>query len=207
MSLRRITGRATKCGPSALSAITGQPTHDCAATIRRVRRDGRPVRGVKEQHLVSAAWALGWNITPRRDIAPYPSDDPYYVHRDKRDLPTLAQWCREQEPGVYVVVTGMGRARHYVAVELGQTARGAQTITVADSCNRKPVPLADADTHRFGPRSRVSWAAWAYQDESHARAEAELQDAEREVKRARMVLRQAERKRDSLKARLNRSWV
>ena len=29
-------GRATKCGPSAMSAITGKPTHECAAILRDV---------------------------------------------------------------------------------------------------------------------------------------------------------------------------
>ncbi len=29
--LHRITGRATKCGPSAISAIVGVPTHEAAA--------------------------------------------------------------------------------------------------------------------------------------------------------------------------------
>ena len=34
--LHRITGRATKCGPSAISAIAGVPTHEAAAVIRRL---------------------------------------------------------------------------------------------------------------------------------------------------------------------------
>ena len=40
--LHRITGRATKCGPSAISAIAGVPTHEAAAVVRLVRvpRDG-----------------------------------------------------------------------------------------------------------------------------------------------------------------------
>ena len=34
--LHRITGRATKCGPSAISAIADIPTHEAAAVIRRL---------------------------------------------------------------------------------------------------------------------------------------------------------------------------
>lgn len=34
MRLHTITGRARKCGPTALSAITGRPSHECAALIR-----------------------------------------------------------------------------------------------------------------------------------------------------------------------------
>ncbi len=40
MKLHRIVGRAGKCGPSAMSAVTGLPTHDCAALLREVT--GRP---------------------------------------------------------------------------------------------------------------------------------------------------------------------
>ena len=36
MKPHRITGRARMCGPSALSAVTGLPTHDCAALLRKV---------------------------------------------------------------------------------------------------------------------------------------------------------------------------
>ena len=36
MKLHRIVGRAGKCGPSAMSAVTGIPTHDCAALLREV---------------------------------------------------------------------------------------------------------------------------------------------------------------------------
>ena len=36
MKLHRIVGRAGKCGPSAMSAVTGLATHDCAALLREV---------------------------------------------------------------------------------------------------------------------------------------------------------------------------
>ena len=41
----RITGRALKCGPAAISAIAGVPTHEAAAVIRRLF-DRRAVNGV-----------------------------------------------------------------------------------------------------------------------------------------------------------------
>ena len=42
MTLHRIVGRAGKCGPSAMAAVTGLPTHDCAALLREVTgRDHR----------------------------------------------------------------------------------------------------------------------------------------------------------------------
>ena len=36
MKLHRVVGRARKCGPSAMAAVTGKPTHDCAALLREV---------------------------------------------------------------------------------------------------------------------------------------------------------------------------
>ena len=36
MKLHHLVGRAAKCGPSAMSAVTGLPTHDCAALLREV---------------------------------------------------------------------------------------------------------------------------------------------------------------------------
>ena len=57
--LHRITGRATKCGPSAISAIAGVPTHEAAAVIRRLY-DRRAVTGVYMDELAAALAHLGW---------------------------------------------------------------------------------------------------------------------------------------------------
>ena len=51
--LHRITGRATKCGPSAISAIAGVPTHEAAAVIRRLF-DRPSVNGVHTDELAAA---------------------------------------------------------------------------------------------------------------------------------------------------------
>ena len=40
--LHRIAGRAVKCGPSAISAIAGVPTHGAAAAIRTRSTEQRP---------------------------------------------------------------------------------------------------------------------------------------------------------------------
>ena len=57
--LHRITGRAVKCGPSAISAIAGVPTHEAAAAIRRL--SGRhAVNGVYIDELVAALERFGW---------------------------------------------------------------------------------------------------------------------------------------------------
>ena len=57
--LHRISGRATKCGPSAISAIAGVPTHEAAATIRRLF-DRRSVNGVFMDELAAALAEFGW---------------------------------------------------------------------------------------------------------------------------------------------------
>ncbi len=57
--LHRITGRATKCGPSAISAIAGVPTHEAAAVIRRLF-DRPSVNGVFTDELAAALEAFGF---------------------------------------------------------------------------------------------------------------------------------------------------
>ena len=57
--LHRITGRATKCGPSAISAIAGVPTHEAAAVIRRLF-DRPSVNGVHTDELAAAIEEFGF---------------------------------------------------------------------------------------------------------------------------------------------------
>jgi len=57
--LHRITGRATRCGPSAISAIAGVPTHEAAAVIRRLY-DRHAVNGVYMDELAAALAEFGW---------------------------------------------------------------------------------------------------------------------------------------------------
>ena len=57
--LHKVTGRATKCGPSAISAIAGVPTHEAAAVIRRLF-DRPSVNGVHTDELAAALEAFGF---------------------------------------------------------------------------------------------------------------------------------------------------
>ncbi len=57
--LHRIAGRAVKCGPSAISAIAGVPTHEAAAVIRRLY-DRHAVNGVYIDELAAALEEFGW---------------------------------------------------------------------------------------------------------------------------------------------------
>ncbi len=57
--LHRITGRAVKCGPSAISAIAGVPTHEAAAVIRRLS-DRPAVNGGYTDELAAALEEFGF---------------------------------------------------------------------------------------------------------------------------------------------------
>ena len=57
--LHRITGRAVKCGPAAISAIAGVPTHEAAAVIRRLF-DRPSVNGVHTDELAATLEEFGW---------------------------------------------------------------------------------------------------------------------------------------------------
>ena len=57
--LHRITGRAVKCGPAAISAIAGVPSHEAAAVIRRLF-DRPSVNGVQTDELAAALEEFGW---------------------------------------------------------------------------------------------------------------------------------------------------
>ena len=57
--LHRITGRAVKCGPAAISAIAGVPTHRAAAVIRRLF-DRPTVNGVFIDELAAPLEEFGW---------------------------------------------------------------------------------------------------------------------------------------------------
>ena len=57
--LHRITGRATKCAPSAISAIAGIRTHEAAAIIRKLF-DRKTVNGAYMDELAAALIELGW---------------------------------------------------------------------------------------------------------------------------------------------------
>ena len=56
--LHRITGRAVKCGPSAISAIAGVPTHEATAVIRRLF-DRPSVNGDYTDELAAALGEFG----------------------------------------------------------------------------------------------------------------------------------------------------
>ncbi|MCY4030134.1 MAG: hypothetical protein OXH75_27970 [Acidobacteria bacterium] len=141
--LHRITGRATKCGPSAISAIAGVPTHEAAAVIRRLF-DRPSVNGVHTDELAAALEEFGFVL----DFALW-----HPKHRERRharreevwerifaDVPsevraiTLGTFLDPAPSGTWAIAT----SDHFVAYADG---------FVADSAwfSRKPRPWRRAD--------------------------------------------------------------
>ena len=138
--LHRITGRATKCGPSAISAIAGVPTHHAAAVIRRLY-DRTAVNGVFTDELASALGELGW----RPD---YALRHPKY--RDRRFARREEAWQR-----IFADVPVDVRA-----ITLGTFLDAAPAGTWAISASNHFVAYADgfvADSGAWFSRKPVFW--------------------------------------------------
>ncbi len=151
--LHRITGRATKCGPSTISAIAGVPTHEAAAVIRRLF-DRRSVNGVFIDELAAALAEFGW-------IADYAIRHPKYrerrfARREKAwerifaGIPfdvcamTLGTFLDPAPPGTWAISAG----NHFIAYGDGFVADSGAWL------GRKPRPWfrADPDCDRVARR-------------------------------------------------------
>jgi hypothetical protein len=118
------------CGPTALAAISGQPTSVVHAAIKQCARHIKHVKGVSYGLLQNAGAALGYRLQ-YRDAANWGNA--------KRTWPTLAQWLRANkaiyaQTPVIVCVTG-----HYV------TVCGRSFI---DNHTKTTVPLSKAPGRR-----------------------------------------------------------
>ena len=151
--LHRITGRATKCGPSAISAIAGVPTHEAAAVIRRLF-DRPSVNGVFIDELAAALAEFGW-------MPDYAIRHPKY--RDRRharreevwdrlfaDIPTdvcamtLATFLDPAPAGTWVI----SASNHFVAYADGFVADSGAWL----SRNPRPWFRADPECDRVARR-------------------------------------------------------
>lgn len=118
MKLKKITGRAKKCGPSALSAITGLPTHDCAKYIR-FHTSKRSVNGVHPKDMIQVLQDLNFTCIETRKYA--------------KTLRKFADWVKwlNCEDRIFLVIA----SNHYVVFD---------HENVADSgfwFGRKPVKI------------------------------------------------------------------
>ena len=135
--LHRITGRAIKCGPAAISAIAGVPTHEAAAVIRRLF-DRPSVNGVYTDELAAALEVFGW--APDHALRHPKYRERRYARREEvwerifADVPfdvravTLGTFLDAAPSGTWAISAG----NHFVAYADG---------FVADSCawfSRKP---------------------------------------------------------------------
>ncbi len=150
--LHRITGRATKCGPSAISAIAGVPTHEAAAVIRRLY-DRHAVNGVHMDELAAALAEFGW----APDYALRHPKLRYRPHAQRKeawerifaDVPfdlravTLGTFLDAAPKGAWAI----SASRHFVAYGDGFVADSAWFA-------RKPRPWcrADPDCNRVARR-------------------------------------------------------
>ena len=138
--LHRITGRATKCGPSAISAIAGVPTHEAAAVIRRLY-DRTAVNGVFTDELAAALAEFSW----RPD---YALRHPKY--RDRRFARREEAWQR-----IFADVPFDVRA-----ISLGTFLDAAPAGTWAISASQHFVAYADgfvADSGAWLSRKPAPW--------------------------------------------------
>ena len=118
LSLHKITGRARKCVPSALSAVTGASTHDIAAIMRDLLdRPAIHSASMEESALTLTALCYGVDLV------------------EHNPAPTLRRWVMGAEPGRYIV----RRRGHQMAVAVGD-GWGHW----ADSRNRDPRPIDTA---------------------------------------------------------------
>ena len=133
MKLHRVVGRARMCGPSAMSAVTGLPTHDCAALLRQVTGRSQ-IHGVHQRHLVAAMALAGWRC--ERESHP----------RGAR--PTLAAWLRAHDTFAHPFVLVV--RNHYGALGAGEIADSGALY------HRRPTPVATAPHRRVRVRETIA---------------------------------------------------
>ena len=132
MKLHRIVGRAGKCGPSAMAALTGIPTHDCAALLREVT--GRTqIHGVQSYELMAAMTLAGWHC--KRTVHP------------RAARPTLVAWLDAHDTFADSVVLVV--RYHFVAVGAGEIADSGFMF------DRRPQPVAGAPHRRVRVRQTI----------------------------------------------------
>ena len=142
--LHRITGRAGKCGPAAVSAIAGVPTHEAAAVIRRLS-GRRAIHGVSMDELAAALSALGH--APDRAIR-HPRQGAGRLARNAAawdilfaDVPfelramTLGTFLDERPPGTWAIWA----SNHFVAWGGGLVADSGAWLS------RHPAPWSRAN--------------------------------------------------------------
>ena len=127
--LHRITGRARKCGPTALSAVTGKPSHECAAVIRQATGK-RAINGVSHEAMLAALNLMNY----RTEVMRF----------DRAEWPILNRWLEDNQnkDGIYIIDSG----HHWIAYSAGMLADSGHFF------GRKPIAVSEVTR---GLKSRV----------------------------------------------------
>lgn len=138
-------GKTTWCGPSAMSILTGLSSDECAELLHennpRAYPDPSKIVGVATVDIVYTLRALGCDIGDTQHTKGkwgklYKRWDEW-GERQNYLRPTVAQWYRDVETGVYlVVVTG-----HFIVVEkqhgIGYATDNLKPVKQFDTWNGK----------------------------------------------------------------------
>ena len=145
MRLKTITGRARKCGPSALSAITGEKTEVCAQEIRGITGK-QQVHGVSMRVMSWAVVLLG--LIPHFVVVHQETPESEQWLPDMELLPdgesfisanyTLASFLDRKPDGYWLIVV----RKHFIAYANGQVADSGHMFS------RKPQDWTKDSPHR-----------------------------------------------------------
>ena len=129
MNLFRITGRAGKCGPTALSAMTGRPSHETAAILRDLT--GRTaIHGTDSLEMIYAMEMMGFPLK-----AGFVTKYAKGYHREgsveERAPITLGRFDRDEPDGTWLISI----KNHWIAYSKGYVADSGWLFS------RKPEPF------------------------------------------------------------------
>ena len=142
--LHKITGRAKKCGPSAISAIVGVPTHDAAATLRRLT-GRRAINGVCFRYMHAAFVEYGFKATDfffhqKTNLNTWAGMPFAWMkrHNARQENHTLASFLDTKPDGTWLLCVKC----HWIVYSDGKIADSGWMFS------RKPTAWTDSKLHR-----------------------------------------------------------
>ena len=140
----KITGSNRWCGPTAMSAVTGRTSDECAEVIQAGRGNKRPVKGVYSYDVIDGFRALGYKAV---DLVLF-----------RRNRPTFAEWIKNNAPGEGVTAL-VSVGYHLIVWHNGMVMDNGSWF----ERELKPLPSG----HR---RARVGWVVYPFGKASDHRA-------------------------------------
>lgn len=132
---RNDTGRVAFCGPTVLSAITGQPVGAIEDVVRRARglpEGAKPiVKGTDASEVAAALALFGY----RMDLVAS------FLDRDRKERPTVWSWMQKRRNAwsYYILAIHRGREGHWILIKgvmLCDTYTGGAWTFVCDGPHR-----------------------------------------------------------------------